>query len=69
MPTQPKDKPTEKPTTGHEKPVRFMMSVTKDTYHLIMKVKKIAGAQSEQEIVRNALNYYFVAHGYKIIPT
>jgi hypothetical protein len=45
--------------------VRIHLTVTKRTFHLIDEVMNKTHCNNHQEVIRAALNYYFLAHGYK----
>jgi len=46
--------------------VPITLTVTFEFYDLTEKVKRKSGARSPQEAIRNMMNFYFIAHGYKI---
>jgi hypothetical protein len=54
--------PVEKDNTS----VPITLTVTFEFYDLTEKVKRKSGARTPQEAIRNMMNFYFIAHGYKI---
>jgi hypothetical protein len=61
--TMPIDKEAAKQT--YKSNIRLNLTITKKTFHLIDEVMNKTHCNTHQEVIRAALNYYFLAHGYK----